>query len=114
MIRPMGNTIIGKMPEKQERTRGGLWIPQTWDEFVNEGEHEDRVAHAEQEPPHEAILLAIGPKARPYLEAHGIGLGSRVKIKKFGGEEINLVKEDVDWGEVLILKPDDIEAGLEN
>ena len=88
MIRVMGARVVAKMPKRPDRLSGsGLYIP----ECANE-------------PPVEALVLAVGGKV-----AQDIKIGDRVMFDQYAGLE----QEDKDWGEVLILREDELTAVIE-
>jgi chaperonin GroES len=88
-IRPLHDRILAKRVQEQEKTAGGLFIPDT-----------------AKEKPLEAEIVAIGTgkvledgKVRP-LE---VKKGDKVLIGKYSGSEVT-----VDGQELLILREDDI------
>ena len=93
-IRPLHDRILAKRLEGQEKTAGGLFIPDT-----------------AKEKPLEAEIMAVGNgkiledgKVRP-LE---VKKGDKVLIGKYSGSEVKL-----DGEEHIILREDDILAVLE-
>ena len=93
-IRPLHDRILAKRLEGQEKTAGGLFIPDT-----------------AKEKPLEAEIIAVGNgkvgddgKLRP-LE---VKKGDKVLIGKYSGSEVKL-----DGEEHIILREDDVLAVLE-
>ncbi len=93
-IRPLHDRILVKRLEEQEKTAGGLYIPDT-----------------AKEKPIEATVVAVGSGKvledgsvrKPELKA-----GDRVLFAKYSGSEVK-----IDGEEHLILREDDILAVLE-
>ena len=93
-IRPLHDRILARRLESQEKTAGGLFIPDT-----------------AKEKPLEAEIIAVGNgkvmedgKLRP-LE---VKKGDKVLIGKYSGSEVKL-----DGEEHIILREDDILAVIE-
>ena len=93
-IRPLHDRILAKRLQEQEKTAGGLFIPDT-----------------AKEKPLEAEIIAVGNgkvtedgKVRP-LE---VKKGDKVLIGKYSGSEVKLEGKDH-----IILREDDILAILE-
>jgi chaperonin GroES len=93
-IRPLHDRILAKRLQEQEKTAGGLFIPDT-----------------AKEKPLEAEIVAVGSgkvlddgKIRP-LE---VKKGDKVLIGKYSGSEVKLAGEDH-----IILREDDILAVIE-
>jgi chaperonin GroES len=93
-IRPLHDRILAKRLQEQEKTAGGLFIPDT-----------------AKEKPLEAEIIAVGHgkvledgKVRP-LE---VKKGDKVLIGKYSGSEVKL-----DGEEHIILREDDILAVIE-
>jgi len=93
-IRPLHDRVIVKRIEEEEKTAGGIIIPDTAKEKPTRGE-----------------VVAVGPGAR---DDHGkiipldVKPGDIVLFAKWGGTEIKL-----DGQEVLILKESDLLAVIE-
>jgi chaperonin GroES len=93
-IRPLHDRILVKRLQEQEKTAGGLYIPDT-----------------AKEKPIEALVIAVGAGKiledgsvrKPELKA-----GDKVLFAKWGGTEVKL-----DGEEHLILREDDILAVIE-
>jgi chaperonin GroES len=88
-IRPLQDRILVRRVEEEEKTRGGIIIPDT-----------------AKEKPQEAIVVAVGPgktgedgKVRPL----DVSAGDRILLSKYAGTEINL-----DGEEHQIIREDDV------
>ena len=90
-LKPLGDRVIVKQDEAEERTAGGLIL-----------------AHDSKEKPTTGIVLAVGPgkmdKEGNYLPMP-VAEGDRVLYSKYGGTEVSAEGEDV-----VILRADDIYA----
>lgn len=88
-FRPLHDRILVKRIEAEEKTKGGIIIPETG-----------------KEKPGEAKVIAVGP-GRIKDDGKRIGMdikkGDRILISKWGGNEIKL-----DGEEHLILKEDEV------
>ncbi len=92
MIRPQNDTIVVKLPKIQERLKNsGLWIPPSV-----------------QEPAPEATILAYGPKAVPFFDLNELKVGDRILFEQYAGLE----KTDQEWGDVILIIPQDIKAQI--
>jgi chaperonin GroES len=94
-IRPLHDRILAKRIQEEEKTAGGLFIPDT-----------------AKEKPLEAKVIAVGNgkllddgKLRP-LE---VKAGDRVLIGKYSGSEVK-----IDGEEHIILREDDVLAVIQN
>ena len=88
-IRPLNDRILVKRLEGEERTAGGIIIPDSAKEKPAEGE-----------------VVAVGPgKLNDAGErvAIDVAVGDRVLFSKYGGSEVKLDGEDF-----LIMREDDI------
>ena len=91
-IQPLADRVVVKPQEKEDRTRGGLYLPDT----------------ASQEKPQEGTVMAVGDGK---LNDNGqrtpiaVKVGDTVLFAKYAGSEIKL--DDVDY---LILAEKDILA----
>lgn len=85
-IKPLGDRILVKMQEMDQKTKGGIYIPQTAQEKTQEG-----------------VVLAVGDD-----EAIKVKPNDRVVYDKYAGTTIK-----VDGEEQLILKAADILAKIE-
>ena len=93
-IRPLNDRILVKRLESEERTAGGIIIPDTAKEKPMEGE-----------------VVAVGPGARDEkgaLVALDVKAGDRILFGKWSGTEVKL-----DGVEYLIMKESDIMGILE-
>lgn len=90
-LKPLGDRVIIKQDEAEEKTASGLYI-----------------AGSEKEKPQTGTVLAVGPgktdKDGKKLELP-VKVGDRVVYSKYGGNEILCDDE-----EVLIVRADDIYA----
>ena len=93
-IRPLQDRIIVKRVQEEEKTKGGIIIPDTAKEKPMEGE-----------------VVAVGPGARDEkgaLVALDVKAGDRILFGKWSGTEVKL-----DGVEYLIMKESDIMGILE-
>jgi len=93
-IRPLGDRILVKRIKEEEKTKGGIIIPDTAKEKPQEGEV---VAVGKGKTTEEGKLLPPDVKA-----------GDRILFGKYAGSEVKLEGE-----EHLILREDDILGVLE-
>ena len=94
-FRPLHDRILVRRIESDERTKGGIIIPDTAKEKPQEGE-----------------VIAVGPGARNEqgeIVALDVKVGDRVLFGKWSGTEIKLDGEDL-----LIMKESDIMGVLES
>lgn len=94
-IRPLNDRILVKRLEEEEKTAGGIIIPDSAKEKPAEGE-----------------IVAIGPgKLSDAGErvAMDVAVGNRVLFSKYGGTDVKLDGEDY-----LIMREDDILGVIEN
>ena len=93
-VRPLQDRVLVRRVAEEEKTKGGIIIPDTAKEKPQEGE-----------------VIAVGPGAR---DDHGkvnpldVKKGDRVLFGKYSGSEIK-----IDGTEHLILREDDILGVLE-
>ena len=88
-FRPLGDRVLVKRVEEEEKTRGGIIIPDTAKEKPQEGE-----------------VIAVGPGARDEngkLQALDVKVGDRILFGKWSGTEVKLNGQDL-----LIMKESDI------
>ncbi|WP_420409939.1 co-chaperone GroES [Hoeflea sp.] len=88
-FKPLHDRILVRRVESDERTRGGIIIPDTAKEKPQEGE-----------------VLAVGPGARNeqgHVTELDVKVGDRVLFGKWSGTEISLDGEDL-----LIMKESDV------
>lgn len=94
MIRPLQDRVLVKRIEAEEKTAGGIIIPDT-----------------AKEKPQEGKIVAVGKGKR--LEngenmALDVKIGDRILFSKYGGTDIKLDGEDY-----LIMREDDIVGVIE-
>lgn len=88
-IKPLQDRVLVRRVEQEEKTTGGIIIPDT-----------------AQEKPAEGEVIAIGPGERGKdgtLQKLGVKAGDRILFGKFSGSEVKLGGEDL-----LIMKESDI------
>ncbi len=91
-IRPLADRVVIKPQEREERTKGGIYLPDT----------------ASKEKPQEGVVMAVGEGR---LDDSGkripvtVKAGDRVLFAKYAGTEVKLDDEDY-----LILSEKDILA----
>ncbi len=88
-IRPLNDRILVKRLEEEEKTKGGIIIPDTAKEKPAEGE-----------------VVAVGPgrlNDKGNRIEPAVKVGDRVLFSKYGGTDVKLEGEDY-----LILREDDI------
>jgi chaperonin GroES len=88
-IRPLNDRVLIKRLEEEEKTKGGIIIPDT-----------------AKEKPAEGKVVAVGPGKRNdkgEIAALQVKAGDRVLFSKYGGTDIRLEGEDY-----LIMREDDI------
>ena len=92
-IRPLHDRVIVKRLEEEEKTKGGLIIPDT-----------------AKEKPQEGTVIAVGPGKQEdgKVIALDVKAGDRILFGKYAGTEIKL-----DGTEHLILREDDILGVIE-
>jgi chaperonin GroES len=93
-IRPLNNRLIVKRIEEEEKTSGGIIIPDS-----------------AKEKPQQGNVIAAGPGKRDDTGkriAMEVKAGDRVLFSKYGGTEVKL-----DGEEHLIISEDDVLAILE-
>ena len=89
-IRPLGDRVVVKPAEREEKTKGGIFLPDT----------------ASKERPMEGTVLAVGEGRRDdngKLVPMSVKAGDRVLFAKYSGTEFK-----VDEVEYLILSEKDI------
>ncbi|AUW93154.1 MAG: co-chaperone GroES [Sulfobacillus thermosulfidooxidans] len=86
-VKPLGDRVLVKLVEEQERTQSGIYIPDT-----------------AKDKPQTGLIVAVGDG-----EDIKVKEGQRVLFAKFAGTEIKIGNEDH-----LILATDDILAVVEN
>ena len=88
-FRPLGDRVLVKRVEEEERTKGGIIIPDTAKEKPQEGE-----------------VVAVGPGARDdngKIQPLDVKAGDRILFGKWSGTEVRVDGEDL-----LIMKESDI------
>jgi chaperonin GroES len=93
-FRPLGDRVLVRRVEEEEKTKGGIIIPDTAKEKPQEGE-----------------VLAVGPGGRDdagKLVPMDVKVGDRILFGKWSGTEVKLDGEDL-----LIMKESDILGVLE-
>ncbi len=89
-IRPLGDRVVVKPAEREEKTKGGIFLPDT----------------ASKERPMEGTVLAVGEGRRDdsgKLIAMSVRSGDKVLFAKYSGTEFKV--DDVEY---LILSEKDI------
>ena len=93
-FRPLHDRVVVKRIEEEQKTKGGIIIPDTAKEKPMQGE-----------------ILAVGPGARNEkgdLIPLGVQVGDRVLFGKWSGTEVK-----IDGQELLIMKESDIMGVLD-
>jgi chaperonin GroES len=88
-FRPLGDRVLVRRVEEEEKTKGGIIIPDTAKEKPQEGE-----------------VIAVGPGARDDAGKRiepDVKVGDRILFGKWSGSEVRLDGEDL-----LIMKESDI------
>ncbi len=85
-IKPLGGRIVVKPLKQEEKTEGGIYLPET----------------ANKEKPQRGDVIAVGPDFK------GVKKGDKVLFAKYGGTEIEIEDE-----EYLVLSEDDVLAVIE-
>ncbi|HEY5289750.1 MAG TPA: co-chaperone GroES [Caulobacteraceae bacterium] len=88
-FRPLGDRVLVRRIEEEEKTKGGIIIPDT-----------------AKEKPQEGKVIAVGPGARDdsgKIHALDLKSGDRILFGKWSGSEIKLDGEDL-----LIMKESDV------
>ena len=88
-FRPLGDRVLVRRVEEEEKTRGGIIIPDTAKEKPQEGE-----------------VIAVGPGARDEsgkVQPLDVKPGDRILFGKWSGTEVRL-----DGKDLLIMKESDI------
>jgi len=94
-FRPLHDRVVVRRLEEEERTKGGIIIPDTVKEKPQQGE-----------------VIAVGPGARNeqgQIVALDVKEGDRILFGKWSGTEVKIDGEDL-----LIMKESDILGVLEN
>jgi chaperonin GroES len=88
-FRPLGDRVLVRRIEEEEKTKGGIIIPDT-----------------AKEKPQEGKVISVGPGARDEagkIHALDVKAGDRILFGKWSGSEIKLDGEDL-----LIMKESDV------
>ena len=88
-FRPLGDRVVIKRVEEEQKTKGGIIIPDTAKEKPQEGE-----------------VIAVGPGARDdsgKIHALDVKKGDRILFGKWSGTEVK-----IDGDDLLIMKESDI------
>ena len=88
-FRPLGDRVLVKRVEEEEKTRGGIIIPDTAKEKPQEGE-----------------VVSVGPGARDEDGKHiapELNVGDRILFGKWSGSEVKIDGEDL-----IIMKESDV------
>ena len=88
-FRPLGDRVLVKRVEEEEKTKGGIIIPDTAKEKPQEGE-----------------VIAVGPGARDdsgKVQPLGLKKGDKILFGKWSGTEVK-----VDGQDLLIMKESDV------
>ena len=88
-FRPLGDRVLVKRVEEEQKTKGGIIIPDTAKEKPQEGE-----------------VIAVGPGARDdsgKIQPLDVKAGDRILFGKWSGTEVKLDGQDL-----LIMKESDI------
>ena len=95
MIRPLYDRILAKRVAEQDKTTGGLFIPDS-----------------AKEKPVEALVISVGSGkllANGTIQPVAVKAGDKILIGKYTGSDVKLVGKDH-----IILREDDILAVLED
>ncbi|MBX4956864.1 co-chaperone GroES [Rhizobium lentis] len=93
-FRPLHDRILVRRVDSEEKTKGGIIIPDTAKEKPQEGE-----------------VIAVGPGARNdagQIQALDVKVGDRILFGKWSGTEIKINGEDL-----LIMKESDVMGVIE-
>ena len=93
-FRPLHDRVVVRRVESEERTAGGIIIPDTAKEKPQEGE-----------------IIAVGPGARDEsgkLVPLDVKVGDRILFGKWSGTEVKIDGEDL-----LIMNESDVMGGIE-
>src|SRR5215831_13525912 len=102
-FRPLHDRVVVRRITAQEKTKGGIIIPDTAQEKTKGG---IIIPDTAQEKPQEGEIIAVGPGGRDdngKLIPIDVKPGSRVLFGKWSGTEVKL-----DGEELLIMKESDI------
>lgn len=88
-FRPLGDRVLVRRVEEEQKTKGGIIIPDTVKEKPQEGE-----------------IIAVGPGARDdsgKIQPLDVKTGDRILFGKWSGTEVK-----IDGEELLIMKESDV------
>jgi len=85
-VKPLGERIVVKREKEEEKTKGGLYLPET----------------ADKDKPQLGKVVAVGPDFK------NVKKGDTVIFPKYAGTEVKIENEDY-----LVLGKDDVLATLE-
>ena len=88
-FRPLGDRVLVRRVEEEEKTKGGIIIPDT-----------------AKEKPQEGKVIAVGPGARDdhgHVHSLDVSVGDRILFGKWSGSEVKLDGEDL-----IIMKESDV------
>ena len=88
-FRPLGDRVLVKRVKEEEKTKGGIIIPDTAKEKPQEGE-----------------IVAVGPGARDEqgkIQPLDVKVGDKILFGKWSGTEVQIAGEDL-----LIMKESDV------
>ena len=94
-FRPLHDRVVVRRIDAEEKTSGGIIIPDT-----------------AQEKPQEGEVVAVGPGSRDdkgTLAALSVSVGDRILFGKWSGTEVKIAGEDL-----LIMKESDILGVIDN
>ena len=94
-FRPLHDRVVVRRLDSEEKTKGGIIIPDT-----------------AKEKPSEGVVVAVGPGARDdsgKIVPPDVKAGDRILFGKWSGTEIKLDGEDL-----LIMKESDVMGVIEN
>ena len=91
-FRPLGDRVLVRRVEEEEKTKGGIIIPDTAKEKPQEGE---------------VIAVGAGKREKGERVPLDVNVGDRVLFGKYSGSEIK-----IDGEELLILREEEILAKL--
>jgi chaperonin GroES len=88
-FRPLGDRVLVKRVEEEQKTKGGIIIPDT-----------------AKEKPQEGVVIAVGPGARDEsgkIQPLDLKKGDRILFGKWSGTEVK-----IDDADLLIMKESDV------
>ena len=94
-FRPLGDRVLVRRVEEEQKTKGGIIIPDT-----------------AKEKPQEGSVISVGPGARDdsgKVQPLDLKAGDRILFGKWSGSEIKLDGEDL-----IIMKESDVLGVLDN